>query len=63
MTIWILLVLFFMQNNVMRLVSRGRIGSLGGRSLMREVLPRVGLRFKKNLHSRKGFPTMFPKAL
>ena len=40
-----------------RLDSRGKIGSSKGPSLMRELLPRVGLKFKTSLDSRKGFPT------
>ena len=39
--------------------SRGRMGSLRGPSLMREVLSRVGLRFMTSLGSRRGFPTKF----
>ena len=38
-----------------RLDSRGRMGSLRGPSLMREVLSRVGLIFKTSLGSKKGF--------
>lgn len=53
MKTWISLGLWFTHNKLKRKDSRGRIRILRGLSNMREVLPKVGLRFNKSLRLRR----------